>query len=219
LKKAVIFDMDGVLIDSEPIYIQSNREYFKELGLDISMERHLTYVGICARKMWHEIRDTFGLQESVEELLNKEKETLYKLVSEMNSLPTIPGIYKLLSELQKKQIKMAVASSSPRAMIDLVLRKLEMENYFEAIVCGDDISNGKPAPDIFLQAAERINTAPGECVVIEDSTHGVAGALDAGMTCVGFANPNSGNQDLSRADTILSDFSAESIHRILLLLH
>jgi len=105
---------------------------------------------------------------------------------------------------------MAVASSSSREIVELILSKATIRFFFTAVVSGQDVSQGKPAPDIFLKAAETLEVDPRNCVVIEDSPPGVGGAKNAGMLCVGFANAHSGNLDLSGADLILQDFSHDS---------
>jgi beta-phosphoglucomutase-like phosphatase (HAD superfamily) len=105
---------------------------------------------------------------------------------------------------------MAVASSSSRDIVDLILSKLAIYRFFAATVSGKDVAQGKPAPEIFLKAAADLGVEPRNCIVIEDSPAGIAGAKAAGMICIGFANPNSGRLDLSDADLILDDFSPES---------
>jgi len=128
----------------------------------------------------------------------------------MKPIPEIPGVRPLLEELDQMGTLMAVASSSSREIVELILSKLAIRHFFTATVSGKDASQGKPAPDIFLKAAAALGVEPGKCVVIEDSPPGVDGAKKAGMTCIGFANPNSGEQDLTSADLILKDFSPQS---------
>ena len=120
-------------------------------------------------------------------------------------------------DLYQRGIKMALASSSPRSHIDAVLKMFNLTDYFHAIVCGEDTKEGKPSPDIFLNAAKIINTLPEDCIVIEDSYNGVLAAKAANMKCIGFKNPNSGNQDLSNADKIvtsLEDINIETLNEL-----
>lgn len=208
--RAVIFDMDGVLADTEPIYMEINRDLLSELGITLPFERLLPYVGIPARQMWSDLRTRFGLQQPLTELLRLEKDRQVQHLRGMNQIPEIPGVRELLEELRQMGIPMAVASSSSREIVELILSKATIRFFFTAVVSGQDVSQGKPAPDIFLKAAEALEVEPRNCVVIEDSPPGVGGAKNAGMLCVGFANAHSGNLDLSGADLILQDFSHDS---------
>jgi HAD superfamily hydrolase (TIGR01509 family) len=208
--KAVIFDMDGVLADTEPIYMGINRDLLSMLGVTLPSEHLLAYVGIPAKRMWTELRSRFELQQPLSELIRLEKDRQVQHLRGMKQIPEFPGARQLLEELRQMGIAMAVGSSSSREIVELVLSKVAIRHFFTATVSGEDVSRGKPAPDIFLRAAERLEVESQECVVIEDSPPGVEGAKNAGMLCVGFANAHSGKLDLTGADLILYDFSPES---------
>ena len=123
----------------------------------------------------------------------------------------------MVANLNKQGFLLALASSSPHVQIDYILNKFELKRYFHTIVSGEDVEAGKPHPEIFLKAAELVGARPDSCVVIEDSYHGVTAAKKANMKCIGFINPNSGNQDLSQADMLISSFkdlSAISINQL-----
>jgi len=128
------------------------------------------------------------------------------LLSQENEEP-MPGVAELIEELYKNKVKLVVASSASIKNIEIVLKMFNLERFFETKVSGDEVNNGKPAPDIFLYAAKVIGAQPEECIVIEDSKNGVEAAKSAGMKCIGFQNPNSGNQDLSSADMVINSFS------------
>ena len=115
----------------------------------------------------------------------------------------IDGIRELLAELKALNIPAAIASSSPPVFIKAVLRKFDLLDHFECVVSGEEVERGKPAPDVYLKAAELLGVKPQDCMVLEDARHGVAAAKAAGMKCIGFVNPNSGNQDLSQADYVV----------------
>ena len=208
--RAVIFDMDGVLADTEPIYMEINRDLLSELGIALPFELLLPYVGVPAKRMWSELRSRFEIQQPLSELIRLEKDRQVQQLKGMKQIPEIPGVRPLLEELSQMGIPMAVASSSSREIVELILSKVAVRHFFRATVSGQDVPQGKPAPDIFLKAAETLGVEPRNCVVIEDSPPGVKGAKNAGMACVGFANTHSGKLDLSGADLILSDFSPES---------
>lgn len=198
---AVIFDMDGVLIDSEPLHFESDRLTIQEYGSEISDEVMIAYVGATGEKFWSDMKPIYGITDSLEVLLQKQKAHKEQLFSQ--SLQSIAGIPQLLSALQAQGKGLAVASSSPRYFIDMVLDGLGLRQFFPVIVSGDDISNCKPAPDIFIKAAEQLGVSADNCVVIEDSGHGVTAAKAANMRCIGLITPNSGPQDLSPADIII----------------
>jgi len=212
LGKIIIFDLDGVLLDSEKIYIEMNQRFFKELGADISMEEHQTFVGISANKMWGYIKDKAGLSQSVEELKAMERELKYKTLQETHLVPT-KGSREFLDWLKKRSFTMAIASSGLRKNVQLILDKLGVHGHFDMVVSGEDVVKGKPEPDIFLKVSGHYGRPARDCVVIEDSTNGVKAAKSAGMACLGYFNPTSGRQDLSLADLIFDDFQDQKLYR------
>lgn len=203
MTKAFIFDMDGVIIDSEPLHFESDRIVMREFGIELTDEELNPYVGVDNLQMWSELREKYSIDLSIDELLERQHSSKLELL-ETEELETIRGIDSLILDLQEKGIAIALASSSAMEFIKLVLKKLGITDYFNVIVSGEQMKKGKPAPDIFLKAAELLKIRPGNCIVLEDSKHGVDAAKSAGMKCIGFINPNSGNQDLSNADTIVS---------------
>lgn len=209
--KAFIFDMDGVIIDSEPLHFESDRRTMKEYGIIISDEILNQYVGITNFRMWRELIERFQLKATVETLLDKQMQHKCQLINESPMVP-IEGVLELLTVLKHQGIKTGLASSSNRDFIELILDKLQLTSYFEVVVSGEDIVNGKPAPDIFLKAAELLDVSPEQCMVLEDSEHGVNAAKAAGMVCIGYKNPNSGHQDLSSADKLIFNISEIKMH-------
>lgn len=200
--KAVIFDMDGVIIDSEPLHYEVNQQIFENYGLNISEQEYSSFIGISNQQMWTTIKAKYQISLTVSALVELQQKGNLDYLKNSDEKP-MPGILKLLNDLQIHRVKIGLASSSPREYIDLVLKKFAMASFFQVVVSGEDVKNSKPAPDIFLQASKLINTKPEDCLVIEDSNHGVISAKSAGMKCIGFRNKNSGNQDLSKADLII----------------
>ena len=200
--KAVIFDMDGVIIDSEPIHLKVDIETMKALGCNISIEELEKYVGATNEYMFEDIKKNYNISKSIDEIINYKVEiTKQKIIQ--SDLEPIEGIRELLSELKNKNIPTAIASSSPRSFIDVVVSKFKLQDYFRFIVSGEEVANGKPEPDVYIETAKKLGMLPRDCTVIEDSKNGVLAAKAAGMKCIGFQNANSGNQDLSKADTIV----------------
>jgi len=213
-RSAVIFDMDGVLVDTEPIYIDIGRHLFRKLGIEVSQERIMSYVGVPARRMWAEIRRDYLLPQSLDELIQAERSEQWRRLSAMTLIPPMDGVVPFLERLMTAGIRRAIASSTPLDLVQLIISRAMIGRYFEAVISGDQVKEGKPAPDIFLYAASELGCAPDDCVVVEDSPHGIRGARSAGMKTVGFANQLSKGLDLSEADIIITDFTASSVMRI-----
>ncbi len=214
MKSLIIFDMDGVLIDSEPIHQQLEREIFSALGLNISRSEHDSYIGKSTESMWTSIKQRHELDLQHDALVRIVAD---KQLREFGRVPLspMPGVTALIEQLSAKGLRLAIASSSPKQLIDTITSKLGLDTYFPLRVSADEVKRGKPHPDIFLRAAELCNKKPADCVVIEDSAYGLRAAAAANMASIGYANPNSGNQDLSAADLLVDDFGDGSIQRIL----
>jgi HAD superfamily hydrolase (TIGR01509 family) len=213
----MLFDMDGVLTDTEVLYYEVNQKFFAQHSIPISGKEYDRFCGISAPKMWKSLKDEFNLPYEVDWLIQHEKETFFAELSAQPGLEPIPGIPDLLRAVAERRLKTAVASSSARKNIELILQKAGIRHFFPVIVSGEDVKNGKPDPDIFLLAASQVGAAPNECVVLEDSFNGLTAAKKAGMYCVGFRNPGSGNQDLSQADMIINEHTPKSLPSILAL--
>ena len=165
------------------------------------------FVGISVENFWKTIRKRYNLNEAVEKLIKQDTELRVSYFSRIEKLEPAEGVRELIVSLRNKGIKTAVASSSHIRLIETVLEKTGLGEYFDETVSGCDVENGKPAPDIFLRTAEILGAGTEECVVIEDSFNGVKGAKAAGMKCIGFRNPESGNQNLSASDLIIDSFT------------
>ncbi len=198
MKPLVIFDLDGVLLDSEPIYMEMNRKFFKELGAKVTPEEEQSFVGISATKMWETIQQKNGLRKSVEELKAMERELKFKTLQEKKLVPT-EGVEDLLKRLKGGKVTLAIASSSLKKNIDLILHKLNLAGFFDLVVSGEDVARGKPEPDIFLKVSTHFSRPAQDCVVIEDSTNGVLAAKSAGMVCLGYFNPHSNRSKIRSA--------------------
>ena len=204
--QAVIFDMDGVIIDSEPIYEEINRQIFSELGIEVDQKKYAQYIGVTNQEMWSDIKREYSLPFPVNKLKEMQLSRSLEYMREGNKEP-IPGIWELLNDLKKRGIYTALASSSSRQLVEVTLAGLQLDGYFDVLLSGDNVSRGKPEPEIFYNTASLLQVSPHCCIVIEDSNHGVKAAKAAGMICIGFQNPNSIKQDLTEADFIVDDLS------------
>ncbi len=207
--------MDGVIIDSEPIHMEIQNDLFSRFGIAISQDEYLTYIGRSSKNMWQELIQKFDLGISVEEILALDKQEYHLKLRSLPELKAIPGVDDLIGELNNKSLNLLLASSSSMESISLVLDLFQLDRMFPNRISGADLEWSKPHPQIFIEAAKLTRNHPHECVVIEDSRHGVSAAKSAGMFCIGYQNPNSGNQDLSAADLIVDDFTRLTVDMIM----
>lgn len=201
--KAVIFDLDGVLIDSEPLHTMADNQLLFQIGILVPENYFDKFVGLTNKAMWEEIKKDYSITLSAEELMDLQMPLKLKLLQEKDYKP-VPGIIELLECIKKMKFQMAIASSSPRQFIETVIEKIKIRQYFTLWLSGEEVVRSKPQPDIFLKVAKLLKVNPHECIVIEDSTSGLIAAKRAGMRCIGYKNVNSGKQDLSDADFIVN---------------
>jgi HAD superfamily hydrolase (TIGR01509 family) len=212
--KAVIFDLDGVLIDSEPLHFKSDNLLLRELGIHAPENYFDRFVGLTDSTMWEAIKIDYHITKCTDELLKMQLPIKLNLL-QGGDYKIIPGIVELLEQIKAMHMPIAVASSSSKQFIEAVIEQYGLIQYFKIIVSGEDVERSKPEPDIFLRAAELLNAKPSECLVVEDSKSGTIGAKKAGMMCIGFQNLNSGNQDLSQADFIVLDIREIDIKKMI----
>lgn len=197
--KAFIFDMDGVIIDSEPMHNAVIRKLMQHYHVDVTDAYIYSFSGLTVQNMVSKVKKEKGLDIALNDFVEEYYRSILQHVRE-NDVTAIEGIKELLEQLRKKSIPTAVASSSPKNFIEANINKLGFDKYFEFLMSGNEVTHGKPAPDIYLAAAKKLSAEPKDCVVLEDSHNGVLAAKAAGMICIGFNNPSSGIQDLSMAD-------------------
>lgn len=208
--KAVIFDMDGVLVDSQPYHFKADIDTMAEYGVIKDQKFYESFAGTLTADRMRTLKEMFGLDVPVEEMTIKRENMILDIMGKEDIKP-VSGIPEFLRSIEEKGLTTAVASSSDYKLINLILDRLKIAQYFDSVTSGSDVKRGKPSPDVFLLAAERIGIEPSECLVVEDSENGVKAAKAAGMKALGYINPTSGKQDLSLADFITDDFKKISI--------
>jgi len=207
----VIFDMDGVLINSEPVHQRHEREMYEELGLELTFEEQQSFVGMSAMDSWRFVIEKYDLDETPEDLLLRGRGKYLKVLEESNEVQMIEGAQELVGRLENSGYHLLLASSATTPTISAVLKKFDLNKTFPLFIGGDMVHNSKPNPDIFLNIAELANVPPEHCVVIEDAEHGVTAANSAGMKSIGFQNHHSGKQKLSHADIVVDDLDQITI--------
>ena len=196
--KSVIFDMDGVLVNSEPVHYRAYLMTLEQWGKTFSYDEYKTYIGTTNSVIIRGLIDKFDLP--VTEVAFNERMNSYKMgLYEKEGYPGVDGVKELLQSLKSAGFLLAVASSSPYRNIVLAVEARGIRAYFDQLVSGESVPNPKPAPDVFLAAAKVLGSVPEDCLVIEDSCNGVRAAGNGGLACIGFENPDSGSQDLSLA--------------------
>jgi len=197
--KALVFDMDGVIIDSEPLQAEIAVHVLKKLGGNPQPREFYEFIGVRNEEMWTILKERHNIKESVKEILEIHQDYKKKRFSEAD-VETVEGIPELIKEAKSRGLKIALATSSPKFLAEHILKKFDLYKYFNVLVTADDITHSKPDPEIYIKAAQFLGVKPEECIAIEDAHFGVKAAKAAGMKCIAYVNPNSGNQDLSEAD-------------------
>jgi beta-phosphoglucomutase len=202
---AVIFDMDGVLVDSYFAHYQSFRHLAERRGLTFSEADFAKVFGRTSREIfsiwWGEGRFSDGEIAA----LDAEKEAHYRRII-ARDFPAIPGVKDALGELRAAGFRLGVGSSGPPENVEMVLGRLAVRPWIGAIVTGMEVTRGKPDPQVFLLAAERLGVPPPRCVVVEDAPAGIAAAHAAGMAAVGFVSTGRTREELAEADCLIQTF-------------
>ena len=180
--EAVIFDLDGTIIDSEENYYLADKKLLQTYGINFTQEMKAQYIGTGNLDMMKKIKSIYNIPDSIE-YLHKKKNQLYLELARKNT-KVFPEMKKLLQILKKQKYKIGLASGSSKEIIEEILDLTNLRFFFDATVAGDEVEHSKPAPDIFLLASKRLQVNKENCLVIEDSKYGVDAAKSAGMLCI-----------------------------------
>jgi HAD superfamily hydrolase (TIGR01509 family) len=212
--QTVIFDMDGVIVDTEPVHHYAYHQHFKELNINVTDEMYTSFTGNSTRNIFQKLKEQFNLSENVEDLVLRKRHLFNDAFDSKEDLYLIEGVEDLIKDLHANGIQLIVASSASNVTINRVFTRFNLHQYFTHIVSGEDFPNSKPHPAIFEHAAS-LSIAPKEnCIVIEDSTNGIQAAVSAGIFCVGYNSFHSKNQDLSKANVVIQHFNELNFEKV-----
>lgn len=203
--RAVIYDMDDTMVNSQPLHTLATNLMLRDFGYlgpqEADKKERADFVGKRVIEVLAILKKEMNLSAPLDELFARREKIFLDLVKER--LEILPGLRQSLEFFKKRGLKIALASSAVREYIDLVLEKFDLKNYFEVIVSGDMVKKGKPDPETYLRACEKLTLPPRQCLVMEDAKNGIVSAKRAGCACLAVKNIHTPPQDLSQADAVL----------------
>ncbi|RIA09429.1 HAD superfamily hydrolase (TIGR01509 family)/HAD superfamily hydrolase (TIGR01549 family) [Flavobacteriaceae bacterium MAR_2010_72] len=205
--KGVIFDMDGVIVDTEPLHHKAYRLMFNDVNIDVSNSLYESFTGQSTYNICNRLCEHFKLPLSPHTLVEIKRDHFNFLFEHDKDLKLIEGVLDLIKNYYQNGMTLVLASSASMANIDKIFNRYDLNAYFKAKLSGADLKASKPHPEIFINAAKATGLNNYECLVIEDSTNGIQAAKAANLFCVGFKSPNSKNQDYSKADLVIDNFN------------
>ncbi len=204
--RAVIFDMDGLLVDSEPLAREAWQRAARLHGGEIASELFARMLGRRQVECAEVVRDALGLSIPADALCRQRNDLFMELLP--GRVKPMPGAIELLRELERRAVPRALATSAEQRYVTAVLDQLQLDRAFAVRVVAEDVAHGKPLPDVYLLAAERLGVRPADCLVLEDAPNGLAAARAAGMPSVAVPNACTRSLDLSAADASLPSLVA-----------
>ena len=217
--KAVLFDMDGVIVDTEPLHCQAYYNMFAAVNISVTDDLYESFTGQSTINICRQLCTLFKLTESPETLVQLKRDFFNDLFFNDKSLDLIDGVLLLIKDYHKNGLTLVLASSASMSTINKIFERFDLNKYFIAKLSGADLKASKPHPEIFIKAAKASGFYKKECMVIEDSTNGIAAANAAEIFCAGFRSPNSKNQVYDHADLVVSSFKEISFEKVLYLLN
>lgn len=205
--KAIIFDMDGVLVNSEPLHRKAYFDMFEEFNLNVSNRLYESFTGKSTSAICKELCEIFDLSISHEKLMLSKRKHFKTIFDNDPEFQMIDGALSLIKDYFYNNLTLILASSASMTNINRIFKKFDLDKFFKAKISGADLKESKPNPEIFIKAAKLSGFNKSECIVIEDSTNGVIASKSAGIYCIGFNSPNSKNQNYDKADLVVSNFN------------
>ena len=212
--KAVIFDMDGVIVNSEPLHHLAYKKMFEEFQLDVSNSLYESFTGQSTHSICKQLCKIFKLNTDPSALVISKRKHFKNIFDNDISFKMIDGALELIQDYFENNIILVLASSASMTNIDRIFQKFDLNKYFKSKISGADLKESKPNPEIFLKAAKLTGYNKEECIVIEDSTNGIKAAKSAGIYCVGYNSFNSKNQNYDNANIVISDLNEIKFNKI-----
>jgi len=204
--KAVLFDMDGVIVDTEPLHRKAYHQMFDEVNIDVDSELYESFTGQSTINICKRLVDHFNLSETPEYLVSLKRKHYKCLFENDDELALIAGVLELIKDYHANNVTLVVASSASMNGINQIFERFDLNQYFSAKFSGADLKKSKPHPEIFIKAAKSTGYRKSECMVIEDSTNGIKASHAAGIFCAAFKSEHSSGQDYSLANIVISNF-------------
>ena len=214
----MLFDMDGVIVDTEPLHQKAYIQMFEEVGIDVSLKMYDELTGQSTMNICKQLCEFFNLKSKSPKLVDIKRNNFSKLFFEDNQLKLIDGVEDLIKNYFQNGLKLVLASSASMFTINNIIKRFDLDKYFIDKISGADLKASKPHPEIFNKAAISACALNNECVVIEDSSNGILAAKRAGIFCIAYKGKNTRNQDYSLADMVISDYNRikyENINQLL----
>ena len=205
--QTVIFDMDGVIVDTEPVHHYAYNQHFKQLNIEVSPEMYASFTGNSTKNIYERLKGIFNLEHDVPTLVETKRNLFNDAFDNKEDLYLLDGVEDLIKDLHSNGMQLVLASSSANVTIERIFNRFNLHQYFTHKVSGEDFPKSKPHPAIFLKAAELAQTPVENCIVIEDSTNGIQAAKSAEIYCIGYDSYHSKMQDYSKADRVISHFN------------
>jgi len=212
--KTVIFDMDGVLVNSEPLHHEVSLVQFKDLNIEVTDDIFATFTGNSNKMIYQKLKDRFQLSHNIEDLIFAKNTLFIDAFDKKEDLHLMPGVKDLIIDLHQNGVQLIVASSSEMEIINKVFERFDLNQYFTHKISGNDFPESKPNPAIFLKAASYSKAPIEECIIIEDSTNGIEAAKAAGIFCVAYKSEEVNSQDQSLADVIVHNYRDLNFEKI-----
>lgn len=206
MKNTVIFDMDGVIVDTEPLHKKAYYQHFGELGIEVDAELFSRFTGKSTRNVYQMIKEIFKIDTDVEALIQRKRTIFYGLFDSDPALQLLDGVEDLVKNLHSANFQLILASSAAKSTINRVFKRFDLFPYFSHLVSGEDFPESKPNPAIFIEAQRLSGNVKTSCIIIEDSTNGILAANRADIFCVGYKSANSKNQNYELADLVIQHF-------------
>ncbi len=212
--KAVLFDMDGVIVNTEPVHKKSFFKMFEDFNINVPNDLYNSLLGSSTKQICEILIEKFNLDKTAEELTKVKQDYLKYYFLNGSELNLIEGVEELIKHYYDNGIKMVLASSANMTTINWVFERFDLDKYFIGKISGATLKESKPNPEIFIKASEIANEPKENCMVIEDSTNGILAAYRAGIFCSAYKSFHSKNQDYSKANILIEDYKELRLDKI-----